>query len=138
MKGKYKRFDILMEEPPEDIGIHYIRKMSKKQFRACMGLLGLDSNAFLADRIFEVVDTDKDHHINFPQFTTIMDTLNNGTEDEKLEFSFALLDVQDTGYLGFDEFKDIISKFIANFCIITGSQSRNDGEALREIFDKID
>ena len=30
-----------------------------------MGLLGLDSNAFLSDRIFEVVDYDKDDQINF-------------------------------------------------------------------------
>ena len=30
-----------------------------------MGLLGLESNAFLSDRIFEVVDSDKDDHINF-------------------------------------------------------------------------
>jgi Ca2+-binding EF-hand superfamily protein len=50
-----------------------------------------------------------------------MDTLTNGEEDEKHEFSFALLDVYDTGYLGFEEFKEIITKFIAHFCIITGS-----------------
>jgi Ca2+-binding EF-hand superfamily protein len=54
-----------MEEPPENLGIHYEKKMAKKQFRACMGLLGLESNAFLSDRIFEVVDTDKDDYINF-------------------------------------------------------------------------
>jgi len=30
-----------------------------------MGLLGLESNAFLSDRIFDVVDTDKDSYINF-------------------------------------------------------------------------
>ena len=63
--GKYKKLPISMEEPPENLGIHYEKKMAKKQFRACMGLLGLESNAFLSDRIFEVVDTDKDDHINF-------------------------------------------------------------------------
>lgn len=63
--GKYKKLPISMEEPPENLGIHYEKKMAKKQFRACMGLLGLESNAFLSDRIFEVVDTDKDDYINF-------------------------------------------------------------------------
>lgn len=123
LKGNYKKRDITMEEdqPAEILGIHYIKKMSKLQFRACMGLLGLESNAFLSDRIFEVVDTDRDEHINFAQFTTIMDTLINGEEDEKHEFSFALLDVYNSGYLGFEEFKEIITKFIAHFCIITGS-----------------
>lgn len=48
-----------------------------------MGLLGLESNAFLSDRIFEVVDADNDEYISFPQFATIMDTLINGNEDEK-------------------------------------------------------
>lgn len=48
-----------------------------------MGLLGLESNAFLSDRIFEVVDTDRDEYITFEQFATIMDTLINGDEDEK-------------------------------------------------------
>jgi hypothetical protein len=65
LKGNYKKVDTTLEESPEGIGIHYIRKMSKKQFRECMGLLGLESNAFLSDRIFEVVDNDKDQHINF-------------------------------------------------------------------------
>lgn len=55
-----------MEESPEHLGIHYIRKMSKFQFRECMGLLGLESNAFLSDRIFETVDSDKDSYITFP------------------------------------------------------------------------
>ena len=63
--GKYKKLPISMDEPPENLGIHYEKKMAKKQFRACMGLLGLESNAFLSDRIFEVVDTDKDDYINF-------------------------------------------------------------------------
>ena len=40
----------------EKHGTHYIQKMSKNAFRECMGLLGLESNAFLSDRIFEVVD----------------------------------------------------------------------------------
>jgi Ca2+-binding EF-hand superfamily protein len=48
-----------------------------------MGLLGLESNAFLSDRIFEVVDIDHDEQISFLQFITIMDTLINGNEDEK-------------------------------------------------------
>lgn len=30
-----------------------------------MGLLGLESNAFLSDRIFEVVDSDHDQFITF-------------------------------------------------------------------------
>ncbi len=48
-----------------------------------MGLLGLESNSFLSDRIFSVVDADKDEFISFAEFATIMDTLINGDDDEK-------------------------------------------------------
>lgn len=65
MKGHYKKIEINLEEALVDHGIHYTRKMSKQQFRSCMGLLGLESNAFLADRIFDVVDTDRDSYIAF-------------------------------------------------------------------------
>jgi Ca2+-binding EF-hand superfamily protein len=86
-----------------------------------MGLLGLESNAFLSDRIFESVDKDKDHYINFDQFAALMDVLINGDEDDKLEFSFSLIDKYMVGYFSFDEFKEVISKIIAHWCIITGS-----------------
>lgn len=86
-----------------------------------MGLLGLESNAFLSDRIFNVVDTDRDSYISFAEFATIMDTLINGEEDEKYEFSFSLLDMYDTGYFDFKEFQEIISKIVAHWCIMTGS-----------------
>lgn len=67
-----------------------------------------------------------------------MDVLINGEEDEKHEFSFALLDIYDTGYFDFSEFREIISKIIAHWCIITGSQVKVDREGLREIFDRMD
>ena len=57
-----------------------------------MGLLGQQQHPFLADRIFEVFDRDKDGWILFDQFSAIMDVLINGSEDEKHQFSFALMD----------------------------------------------
>jgi hypothetical protein len=41
--------------------------MSRQQFRNAMGLLGLESNAFLSDRIFEVV-LERDGEENFISF----------------------------------------------------------------------
>ena len=62
----------------------------------------------------------------------------NGDEDEKHEFSFSLLDIYDTGYFDFNEFKEIISKFIAHWCSLTGSQVKVDKDGLRELFVKMD
>lgn len=62
-----------------------------------MGLLGQQQHPYLADRIFEVFDKDRDGEINLSEFTAIMDVLCNGTEDEKHMFSFALMDKNGNG-----------------------------------------
>jgi len=112
--------------------------MSKQQFREVMGLLGVEDNAFLADRLFAVVDINKEDFISLEQFLTIMDTLINGDVDEKNEFSFALLDQYDTGYFDFEEFCEVITRIIAHWCMMTGSHQKIDRESLLEIFKKID
>ena len=38
-------------------------KISKSQFRENMGLLGLETVFFISDRIFEMLDTDKDEEV---------------------------------------------------------------------------
>ena len=65
-----------------------------QQFREQMGLLGQRQNPFLADRIFDVFDKDKDGKLTCDEFTGIMDVLCNGDEDEKNQFSFALMDIE--------------------------------------------
>ena len=103
-----------------------------------MGLLGLESNAFLSDRIFEVVDGDRDEYISFLQFCTIMDTLIHGDEDEKQEFSFSLIEGKmGGGYFDFKEFCDFINKIIAHWCIMTGSQVNMNEEGLKQIFNQM-
>lgn len=69
-----------------------IEVMNKEQFRSQMGLLGQQQHPFLADRMFEVFDTRKVDRLEFSQFAKIMDVLCNGTEDEKNQFSFAMMD----------------------------------------------
>ena len=66
--------------------------MFKDSFREQMGILGQQSNAFLADRIFEVFDKDKDGKISQDEYLHIMDVLCNGNDIEKNQFSFALMD----------------------------------------------
>lgn len=67
-----------------------------------------------------------------------MDTLINGEEDEKHEFSFSLLDVYDAGYFNIEEFTEIVQKIVAHWCIITGSSVKVEKEGLREIFNGMD
>lgn len=60
-----------------------VRVMERAQFRNIMGLLGQQENPFLADRIYDIFDEDRDGNISFEEFTRIMDILCNGTDDER-------------------------------------------------------
>lgn len=81
---------------------------------------------------------DRDEYISFLEFCTIMDTLINGDEDEKQEFSFSLIEGKmGGGYFDFNEFCDFINKIIAHWNIMTGSQVSANKESLQEIFNKI-
>lgn len=57
-----------------------------------MGVLGVQSKSFVAERIFAVADTDRDGFIDFLHFLSVMDTMIHGDEEEKNYFSFSLLD----------------------------------------------
>ena len=92
----------------------------------------------MADRIFDVFDTDQDGWISFDQFAAIMDLLCNGTEDEKSQFSFALMDQKKTGYIDFDEFYNYFSQVVAHWSSLVNSHVRVDKQQIWKIFTTID
>lgn len=49
-----------------------------------MGIIGIESLSFLCDRMFNVMDKDKDGYITLDQYLNYTDVLLNGTEEEKL------------------------------------------------------
>ena len=66
-----------------------------------MGMLGMGKNVFLADRIFQVFDSDNNGNLNFDEFLRIFDVLIKGSEKEKNLFSFKLIDIDEIGDLSF-------------------------------------
>lgn len=112
--------------------------LTKEGFRSQMGLLGQQQHPFLADRIFDVFDTDQDGLISFDQFSAIMDLLCNGTEDEKSQFSFALMDQKKTGYIDFDEFYNYFCQVTAHWSSLVNSHVRVDKQQIWKIFRTID
>lgn len=103
-----------------------------------MGLLGQQSTPFLADRIFSIVDHDRDGLINFHSFATIMDILCNGTEDERNMFGFALMDLNGNNIISFVEFHDYFSQVIRHWSSLINSNVRISRQELIDIFNKID
>jgi len=51
-----------------------------------------------------VFDTDKDNQINLTEFMRMTDLLVNGSDAEKNQFSFALMDECGEGIIDFEEF----------------------------------
>ena len=67
-----------------------------------------------------------------------MDLLCNGTEDEKSQFSFALMDQKKTGYIDFDEFYNYFSQVVAHWSSLVNSHVRVDKQQIWKIFTTID
>jgi len=115
-----------------------VEVMNKEQFRSQMGLLGQQQHPYLADRIFEVFDTDCDGRINVQSFTSIMDVLCNGEEDERNMFGFALMDKEGNGEVTFEEFYDYFSQVISHWSSLVNSHVRISRAELLQIFRTID
>lgn len=59
--------------------------MSLKQYRDSLGLIGMQSLSFLADRMFQVMDNDKNGWISLDEYLSYIDTMMYGNEEEKLQ-----------------------------------------------------
>ena len=103
-----------------------------------MGLLGQRSTPFLADRIFAIVDNDRDELITFHQFATIMDVLCNGTDDERNMFGFALMDQSCNNKIDFEEFFDYFSQVISHWSSLVNTNVRLSRQEMYDIFAQID
>lgn len=114
------------------------RLMHKEQFRLFFGLLGQGSNPFLSDRIFKLADQDRDMHITFEEFATIMDIYQNGSVEEKNEFSFSLFDENQDGLISLEDMYVVMKKFMSHWSTLQGSATVVDKKALQRIFDQID
>ena len=92
----------------------------------------------MADRIFEIFDINHDGCLNFDEFAAIMDVLINGDEDERIQFSFALMDVNKSGFLDFREFFTHITKVVEHWSSMINSHVRVDKGEMKEVFNKMD
>eukprot|EP00742_Colponemidia_sp_Colp-10_P009217 GILJ01010035.1.p1 GENE.GILJ01010035.1~~GILJ01010035.1.p1 ORF type:complete len:840 (-),score=150.67 GILJ01010035.1:293-2812(-) len=114
-------------------------KMGPQQFRECLGVLGVQADSVLADRLFEVFDDDDDGSISFMEFVSHLNVMTRGTEDEKLDQAFKLADIHGTGFISFDEFRLLIHSFKSVVQSFTGdSGSDIEEESLRRLFAQLD
>jgi len=67
------------------------------------GILGLETAPFIADRIFDIMDNNKDEIVNFEDFLAYLNIIINGTEKDKVMLSFEFLDKDNKGELFYND-----------------------------------
>ena len=92
----------------------------------------------MSDRIFQLADQDRDLHITFEEFATVLDIYQNGDTEVKNEFSFALFDENLDGLINFEDMYLVMKKFMGHWSSLQGQNTVVDRKALQEIFDEID
>ena len=67
-----------------------------------------------------------------------MEILCNGTDKERNEFSFRLMDEADKGFITFKEFYHYFSNLITHWSSLINKHVRLQKDLLQDIFNKID
>ena len=74
--------------------IAYNGDMTHKQYRESLGLLGVDSLSFMADRIFRVMDKNGSNTIDLIEYLKYIDIMMYGDDEERMSQSFQLMDTE--------------------------------------------
>ena len=59
-------------------------KMSYKQYRESLGLFGMESLSFMADRMFTVMDRQRNSYLQLQDYLSYIDVMMYGDEEERL------------------------------------------------------
>ena len=101
-----------------------LNRMNIKQYRDSLGLIGMQSLSFLADRMFSVMDKDKNGYISLDEYLSYIDVMMYGSDDEKHRQSFQLLDMSGGGSVSFEDFNRIVHQFAKMWSAATGTPSK--------------
>lgn len=68
-----------------------------------MGIIGMVNKSALCDLIFNAFDVRNAQALTFEDYITSLSTMTLGTEDEKMQFSFRILDMDKSGWVNYEE-----------------------------------
>lgn len=88
--------------------------MDLEAFKDMIGILG---NFELSERMFSVIDTKSEGLISLEQYLVYNDKLNNGTQKEKVELTFKMIDLNNNDLVEYSEFKKFWMLFIELYTI---------------------
>ena len=88
--------------------------------------------------MFDIFDLDNDDYLTFSEFARLTDLLVNGDDNERNQFSFALMDLHEQGVITFTEFRSYFQKVITHWSSLINSHVRVEKETLKAIFNELD
>jgi Ca2+-binding EF-hand superfamily protein len=68
--------------------------MSHDLYKESLGIFAIDSLSFLSDRMFAVMDKNRDGKLHLHEYLDYFDIMLHGTKSEKTMQSFELLDIK--------------------------------------------
>lgn len=85
-------------------------------------MMGMDSLSFLCNRMFNVMDRHSNGHIYLRDYLDYFDVMLHGSEQEKMQQTFDLLDIKGKGKIFLPDFKDIVISFAQMWSNAMGGQ----------------
>ncbi|KAK8791945.1 hypothetical protein WA158_005322 [Blastocystis sp. Blastoise] len=112
-------------------------------FRNSLGVLGFFSDTALSDFLFAAFDLDKDDHVSFEEYVRGLKIMTKGTPDEKLAFSFSMMDTERKGYITLEHFSLVMTstqRLVNYIDDVTGSSGsvESDAKTITDLFNEID
>eukprot|EP00940_MAST-03C_sp_MAST-3C-sp2_P002538 g2538.t1 len=94
-----------------------------ESFRCLLGIIGMSTDSLLVRRLFSVLDLERCGRIFFDDYCKGLSVLLKGTVDERLNFSFDMVDQDADGFVTFEEFSTILESTVKVFEAIMGVES---------------
>lgn len=112
-------------------------------FRNSLGVLGFFSDTALSDFLFGAFDIDHDDYVSFEEYIHGLKIMTKGTPDEKLAFSFSMMDQERKGYITLEHFSIVLlsTQRLVNYIDdVTGSAGsvETDKNTITNLFNELD
>ena len=99
-------------------------QMSHDLYKESLGIFAIDSLSFLSDRMFAVMDKNRDGKLHLHEYLDYFDIMLHGTKSEKTMQSFELLDIKGEGKIKLEDFKNIVQSFAQMWSAALGYPSK--------------
>ncbi len=97
--------------------------MQIKSFREMMGLGGGDEGQGrqLSERIYRVLDTDRDGKVSFREYISYLNIMIHGDQQSKNDYTYSLIDIDKNGSFDRPAFSTLMKLFVGLWSNVTGN-----------------